>query len=246
MSMPSALFWTSFALAFPQALWVRQRAPRFAEAGGLSVGEAGDSGPRRIRLLAVGDSIIAGVGARTLDRALVGQLAVSLAAHFQAVVEWQAFGKSGADARAISNRLPPAPHPSIDLVLVSVGVNDAIGLNSSRRFRRDLKILLQSLQTAAPGALLVFVGLPPLGIFPLLPQPLRAVFGLRATQFDAHLKQILAAQERVLYVPVQFSGDPALFSADGFHPSEAGYTKFAQIIAKAVADSGLLAASAEI
>ena len=60
--MRNLLFWGLFPLLIPQALWVRKTAPRTAPAAGPRSGTVGDGRP--IRLVGVGDSIIAGVGAR--------------------------------------------------------------------------------------------------------------------------------------------------------------------------------------
>jgi lysophospholipase L1-like esterase len=47
-----------------------------------------------MHLVGVGDSIIAGVGAPTLDDALVGQTARALADRLSAEFHWQAFGRT--------------------------------------------------------------------------------------------------------------------------------------------------------
>ena len=89
----SVLFWIILPLLIPQALYARRTAPRFAPAGGPATGTLGEGEPRR--LLAIGDSIIAGVGASTLSKALVGQTAAALATSQRCRVHWQALGVSG-------------------------------------------------------------------------------------------------------------------------------------------------------
>jgi lysophospholipase L1-like esterase len=59
--------------------------------------------------------------------------------------------------------------------------------------------------------------------FPALPQPLRAVFGLRSAALDAAAAS-LAALPGVGHVPMPAALlDPDIFAADRFHPGPAGY-----------------------
>ena len=153
-------------------------------------------GHSQIRLLAIGDSIIAGVGAKTLEKALVGRTAERLAQTAGARVVWTAKGKNGVTSRYIARRLLPrvadkAENSPFDAILVSAGVNDVISLHSLGRWRRDIDALLTALAGRWPEAVIAMSGLPPMNHFPTLPQPLRAVFGMRARDFDRTLREIL-------------------------------------------------------
>ena len=204
--MQRALFWTSLPFMAPQALWVRKTATRFADAAGPRVGSAG-SGPRR-RLVAVGDSIIAGVGAPTLDQALVGQTAAALAQRFEVRVDWWAFGTTGERSGGLLERLVPAlPDLDADFVIVSMGVNDVTGLSTTRRFRGNMRGALDGLRRRYPRAAIAVAGLPPLGVFPLLPQPLRACLGLRAAILDGVLGKIVADVAGAAFVAVHTGAD---------------------------------------
>lgn len=231
-------FWSLFALLLPQAIWVRKTAPRFPAADGESTGEAGH-GSNTIRLLAIGDSIIAGVGARTLANALVGQAAASLAQTAGARVTWNAEGKSGATSRYITKRLLPrvadAPEEyAFDAILVSAGVNDVISLHGLARWRKDVEALLAALTNRWPDAVIAFSGLPPMNHFPALPQPLRALFGLRARQFDQVLREALGGRAETVHIPLAFEARPGSFCDDGFHPSEQSYREFGQMAAERI------------
>lgn len=227
-------FGSLIALLFPQALWVRRTAPRFPAAAGGSTGETGQ-GASTIRLLAVGDSIIAGVGARTLRHALVGQTAAHLARATRARVAWTACGRIGATSRNIEQRLlPQIEGDSFDAILVSTGVNDVISLHGLERWRNDLEALLNALSVRWPEAVISFSGLPPMQHFPALPQPLRAVFGLRARQFDQELRRLLEHYPQASHVPLDFEALPGSFSDDGFHPSERSYAEFGAMAEKSI------------
>ena len=228
--MKNLLFWTAFPFLIPQALYVRSTAPRFAPAGGPREGHVGDGD--EIRLLAIGDSIVAGVGASELSRALVGQTARALAGSRRCRVSWRALGVSGYDsAKVLEHLVPDLPDETFDYVVISVGVNDVTGLTTTRQWRRNLSRLLRALHARYPTAKIALAGLPPLHGFPLLPQPLRAVFGLRAREFDEIAREVAIANQNAFHIPLDFEPDPEKFSPDGYHPSEESYVEFGQHMA---------------
>ena len=233
--MKSLLFWIAFPFLIPQALYVRSTAPRFAPAGGPKEGYVGDGD--EVHLLALGDSMIAGVGASELSRALVGQTARALAGSRRCRVAWRAVGVSGYDsAKVLEYLVPGLPDQTFDFVVVSVGVNDVTGLTTTRRWRRNLSRLLQALHVRYPMAKIALAGLPPMHGFPLLPQPLRAVFGMRAQTFDEIAREVAVANQNAFNIPIYFEPDPEKFSPDGYHPSEESYVEFGQHMAERLVD----------
>lgn len=229
------MFWIVFPFLLPQALYVRRTAPRFAAAGGPSEGSSGDG--KQMRLLAVGDSIIAGVGASELSKALVGQTATAIAASLNCCVSWQALGVSGYDSTKILDRLlPELPDVAVDYIIVSVGVNDITGLTRLRKWRQNLSLLLDKLQAHSPNAVIAIAGMPPLHEFPLLPQPLRAYFGMRGRSFDEVARKVIDRLPNSVHVPLDVESDPSKFAPDGYHPSEESYAEFGRYMA-----DGLLA-----
>ncbi|NNF48756.1 MAG: SGNH/GDSL hydrolase family protein [Woeseiaceae bacterium] len=237
--MRNLLFWIAFPFLIPQALYVRRNAPRFAPAGGPSEGSVGSG--EQVHLLAIGDSIIAGVGATELSKALVGQTATALADSRNCRVSWRAFGVSGYDsARVLERIVPRLPDVAFDYIIVSVGVNDVTGLSTVRQWRRNLTRVLGTLQAHSPNALVAVAGIPPLHGFPLLPQPLRAAFGMRGRALDEVAKKVVNKGENSLHVPLEFEPDPSKFAPDGYHPSEESYTLFGRHMAE-----GLLAMEAK-
>jgi lysophospholipase L1-like esterase len=235
--MKNLLFWLLFPFLLPQALYVRKTAPRFAVAAGPREGSVGNGS--ETRLLAIGDSIIAGVGASVLSKAMVGQTATALAAAENCRVSWTALGESGYTSFSVLERLvPKLPDAAVDYIVVSVGVNDVTGLTSVSKWRYNLSLLLEKLQTHSPNAVIAVAGLPPLHGFPLLPQPLRAVLGMRARTLDEAARTVVGSFDNSVHIPLDFDPDPSKFSADGYHPSEESYVEFGRYMA-----DGILAAS---
>lgn len=228
--MKNVLFWGVVPFLLPQALYVRKTAPRFAPAGGPSEGMWGNG--TRTRLLAVGDSIIAGVGASELSKALVGQTAAAIAASLNCCVSWQAHGISGYNSTKILDHLLPAlPDVTADYIIVSVGVNDITGLTTLRKWRQNLSLLLDKLHAHSPDAVIAVAGMPPMHVFPLLPQPLRATFGMRSRSFDEVAKKVVEGLPKAVHVPLDFEPEPHKFSPDGYHPSEDSYVEFGRYMA---------------
>ena len=188
-----------------------------------------------LTLHAVGDSIIAGVGASDYSRALVGRTAEILSRRLERSVDWSARGRIGAQSADLLSdligRMEPGP---ADVVLVSVGVNDVTGLRRTTAWVRNVESIIERLREHSPDAVIAFAGLPPLSGFPLLPQPLRAVIGMRGQTFDQAARDVVAQHDRVVYVPLDFETSPEQFADDGFHPSEESYIEFGATVADAV------------
>ncbi|MEM6757918.1 MAG: SGNH/GDSL hydrolase family protein [Pseudomonadota bacterium] len=220
-------------LIAPQALWVAARASRLPEAAGPRSGEIGQGDP--LRLLILGDSSAAGVGVDFQDQALAGQLTRLLAPYHQ--VSWQVHAVSGATVASTRRRMRATDVAAADVAVVALGVNDTKNGVSTARWRTGYADLLTTLR-AEFGIRHVYVsGLPPLGEFPLLPQPLRGVLGRRSDHFDRVLKELCATQADVTYVPLNLQMDTTKMASDGFHPGSEVYAAWAALIAQRIVGS---------
>ena len=233
--MQSLLFWGLLPFILPQAIYVRKTAPRFSGAAGPLSGAVGSG--KNHSLIAIGDSIIAGVGATTLAKALVGRTAEKLSFLLDCKITWEAIGAIGAVSQQIIERLvPQLPHKQPDFMVVSVGVNDVTSLSSVARWRQNLARLLKALSAYAPAAVIAVAGIPPLKGFPILPQPMRALFGIRGETFDRVARAEIGRHKNVIHVPLDFDPAPHMFSADGFHPSEESYQWFGEMMAQGITE----------
>ena len=202
-------------VALAQGLWVRQTTPRLPPARGHR-GRSGE-GPDSIRVTGVGDSIIAGVGVDEQRHALVGQFARRLHERTRHPVEWQAVGFNGATsaevARSIAQRVPGA-----DVYLLSVGVNDVTHAVSVRKFAGNVASLAATLRSRSAAATILFVGIPPLAMFPALPWPLGALLGERARRLQAAARATLTGENAFCF-DFPESRPAGGFAPDGFHPA---------------------------
>lgn len=223
-------FWALLPVTAGQGLWLRSRALRLPGAAGPREGVVGQG--EDFHLLAVGDSIIDGVGSGLIEASLPVQFAAALAETSGRRVHWCADGASGDTVRDLIARLGSLRRDGpVDLVLVSIGVNDVTGLNSTRRWRRSLHTLLGIIHGRWPSARVVFAGLPPMADFPLPPQPLRWSLGLRAATFDRIAREVVSGYPEAAHVPTRIDPQQHDFCEDGFHPSAESCTLWARELA---------------
>ena len=103
-----------------QAVITKWRTPNLSEPPGPREGITGEGPP--IRLLVIGDSAAAGVGADHQDEALAGQLVKRLAGHF--CVDWKLEAVTGATTASTLKSLTHLGEGKYDVVVTSLGVND--------------------------------------------------------------------------------------------------------------------------
>ena len=230
-----ALFWPALGVLAPQALRLRRDAPRFAPATGPTAGQIAGASPA-LRVLGIGDSIVAGVGLSATTETMPVRVAHALGSASGRAVSWTLLGESGRSSAGVVSRLLPQLSPeAYTHVIVSVGVNDVTGPRRTEAWRSSVDALARGLRAHSPDAAIVFAGLPPLHRFPLLPEPLRAVLGARAKAFDAALAAACETMVGVYHVPTAFEPEPSRFAADGYHPNAESHAIWGAQIAGALA-----------
>ena len=213
-------FWLFLPLSALQGLWLRYSATRLPEATGDRTGVNGQGA--KLQLLAMGDSIIAGVGTGSMDRSMPVQFARALAEDRACSVHWRVEGKNGADISDLRQRISNLDQDQqADVILISIGVNNVTGLSSTRQWRIQFNALVVELKRKWPQALVIFAGLPPMGRFPLPPQPLRFTLGHRAATLDNIAAEVISQQANMLHIPTDMDPVHQEFCEDGFHPSAA-------------------------
>ena len=217
-----------------QAKAAVRRAPRLAVPPGPPHGVAGDGEPRR-RLLVIGESTAAGIGAIEHARALSGFLAAETTSRLGGTVAWTVRGQSGATARRVLTEMLPAGQEPFDLIVLTVGINDLFDLRTLRDWAADLRPLVEALTGESGRTRVIVSGMPPVDRIPAVPQPLRFVVAGRARAMDRITRRISAACGAT-YVPISLPRGCGreLYATDGFHPSEAGYREWARMIAEAI------------
>lgn len=207
-----------------QGRHVRRVTPRLPEPEGSRSGVAGQ-GPI-LRLLLAGDSAAAGVGVSHQDQALCGQLVRRLSPH--RTVQWHLMAVNGLDSPGLVQMLEDAPNQPFDVVVISMGVNDATGLRPPHEWLKWQHRLAHVVDKRFAPSLLVHNAVPPMHAFTALPQPLRWFMGRWAREMNHHLETALQREKRrtIHQFPVATAAEG--LAIDGFHPGENGYALWAQ------------------
>lgn len=216
-----------------QGIVTRRSVPRLPEPPGARDGETGEGRP--LRLLILGDSAAAGVGASHQDQALLGQVVRTLRANSR--VTWSLQARNGNTTSTVLELLKSQPAQTYDVVVTSLGVNDVTSLVSAHKWRQQQAELRDILKQKYGAGLIIVSGLPPMHGFPALPQPLRWMLGTRATRFNRYLEADVAADDSTIFLDLRFTSDVSLMASDGFHPGPGVYAEWGQRVAAVIANA---------
>ncbi len=226
-------------LLFAQGKYVRRVIPRMPHAPEPWSGST--PGPQPLRVLGLGDSTIAGVGVSDAMHGLTAQFSIALGAELSRGVSWRSVGQSGATTKDILQRfLPPALEKPADILLVSIGTNDAKNLKPLRATIARFERLVNVLREGHPKAVMLFSSLPAFHLFPSLPEPLRGILYRHAQAIERSVRPLIEARSFAFMSPPPSRYSDAFFAEDGFHPSVDGYRDWAQFALRDALERGAL------
>lgn len=138
-------------------------------------------------------------------------------------VSFELAAKSGAKTEDALGLLKDLHHAHYDIAITALGVNDVTKGISLRKWLRLQTALLDQLAQQSGTRQIIVSGLPPVGQFPLLPNPLRWVLGRQSARFDRHLHAVVAGRPNCASVTIDLGLDKGNMAADGFHPGASVY-----------------------
>ncbi len=182
------------------------------------------------RLLVIGDSSAAGVGAATQCDALAQQTAIALALQLQRPVAWQLIAQSGVNTAQALALFEQSEAQPADAVLFALGVNDATSQVNAMQYIANTQKLWLAVQAKTGAQSALFSGFPPVHDFPALPQPLRFYLGAWARWLDGALQRWTAQQEHGYCAIEATLGNASVadMADDGYHPGPRIYAAWAQ------------------
>jgi lysophospholipase L1-like esterase len=218
-------------LALAQGAVTRRRVPNLPAAAPPHRGLVPGTG-QLIRLLAIGESTVSGVGLASGEECVAATTARALARLTGRPIAWRAEGLSGATVRDARDQLLPriSPEPA-DLIIVAFGVNDAAAYRSPATFADDLAELVTAARGRVGDAAVVVGGVAPLNCFPALPWPLRNILGWRSFALQAAADRLSERLPRLVVERIP-TLEPDLFACDGFHPNRRAHTIWGEEIAE--------------
>lgn len=215
-----------------QGHFTRRKVGLLPDADGPNRGVAGD-GEQPAKLFVIGESTVAGLGARTHEFALAGQFAKHLSIKVCRPVEWSVIGKNGVTARrTIDELIPQMPDEEFDYILVGLGGNDVMKLSSPAKWRRDMTELLGLLRSKNPDATIFLSNCPMIKLSPVMPHPIKFILWELSKMHDANIRELSGELDRVFYYPQPVDVKLEGFFADGIHPSERGYADWSEAMMK--------------
>ena len=201
----------------------------------------GRYGPREgtsYRLVVLGDSSGAGLGAGSPESTVGALLATGLSNLTNRGVVLATMAVVGAQTRDLSAQVDRALQIRPHVVVIMIGANDVTHLRGIRRPVRELAQQVTRLRDE--GIEVVVATCPDLGTVRLFAQPLRGVAG-RMSHSMARAQGEAASAAGARVVPMasllgrEFGDRPHwYFSADRFHPSDEGYAAAAAAILPSV------------
>lgn len=212
---------------------VKRNTLRLAEPEGARQGCIGQGRP--LSILIVGDSAVAGVGVEQQDQALLGQLLACLQDHYQ--VTYQLHAKTGRTTAQLIRAVQALSIQKVDVVITSVGVNDVTRLMPVSLWMQQQKRLYAVIQNKFNPQLILAASVPPMHLFPALPQPMAWLLGEYAKQMNQQLQAYVHSQSQMLYLDYdleQYQAMNLTMAKDGFHPSQEIYAFWARAMAEKI------------
>jgi lysophospholipase L1-like esterase len=184
----------------------------------------------------LGDSIAYGQGAARAADTAGARLAASLS-EAGITADVRTFAVPGARSQALPGQVRSATAWGPDLALIIIGANDLTHFVPPQQAAAHLGDAVRTLRAA--GAEVVVAPAPDLSVVPWVPPQARLmVRAASETLRQAQTRAAIEAGARVADIngstATGFAVDAALFSADRFHPSSAGYEVIATALAPAV------------
>jgi lysophospholipase L1-like esterase len=220
-----------------QGRQLRRMALRLPEAAGDRAGVVLNEGARsELTLLFVGDSTMAGVGVQDQTPALAFQVASIVSYRLGRSVRWQLLAKSALNTRQALEFVKEHGLLPADMLVTCLGVNDVASQSTPHQFFTAFEALIQGILQRVGAQYAVICGLPPMHLFPVVPEPLRWYLGKCADLLDEHLRRSIAPQRNIAYLSTRWSFDPKEMAPDGYHPGESLYGKWAGLVADQIVD----------
>lgn len=209
---------------------VKKKTLRLPEPAGEREGLIGQGKP--LSILIVGDSAAAGVGVDHQEDALTGAILSQLQQDYQ--IRWKLQAKSGDTTSNVIRVLEKIPAEHYDVVVTSVGVNDVTKLIPADVWIKKQQKLYQAIESRFSPELIIAAGVPPMNMFPALPNPLAWLFGRYAKAMNFELEKFVSKKANMQWIEYDIKQYQALnleMAQDGFHPSKEVYTLWGQEVA---------------
>ena len=192
---------------------------------------------KALSILIVGDSAAAGVGVTSQKDALTGVILSALSPDY--TVTWKLQAKTGDTTSKVTRALDEIKAEHYDVVVTSVGVNDVTKLMPADVWIKKQQKFYHSIEQKFSPNLIIAAGVPPMHMFPALPNPLAWLFGQYAKKMNQQLAQFIQKKTNMDWIEYDLEQYKKLnldMAKDGFHPSKEVYALWGQQVAAKIRD----------
>ena len=212
---------------------VKKNTLRLPEPEGSRQGMVGNGKP--LSILILGDSAAAGVGVQIQDDALLGAVLNQLQDGYE--ISYQLEATTGHTSGQVIQTVKNMSAQHFDVVITSVGVNDITKLTQPKDWIQKQQQLYAEINRKFMPELVIAFGVPPMNLFPALPNPLAWLFGQYAKGMNKNLAKFVQQQANMQWIEYDLERFKTLnleMAADGFHPSKEIYALWAEQVADKV------------
>ncbi len=179
------------------------------------------------RLLILGESTAAGVGASSVESTLAGNI-YRLFGEDCSVTN---LGKNGIRAGQVlpffSEKLK-AEKTQTDGIFLFLGANDCFQLTNPTEYHRSLVKLISSLESDFNPSWIYLADIPPVHLFPAFPAMLQSYLKSQREFLREKMKQIAHGNPKIIFDELDLNLPPEFFCEDLVHPSDIGYRAIAE------------------
>lgn len=194
--------------------------------------------PEVSKLLILGESTAAGVGAKSTEE--------TLANHFYRLFDQQHtifnLGKNGIRAKELwpyFHRKLEKEQGEISGILLFIGANDCFKLTSPSDFSLALQRLIEALKSKFNPDWFYLADIPPVQDFPAFPPVLKYYLKNQRKFLCQEMETLAASDPQIIFKKISLSLDSDFFCEDLVHPSGKGYQAIAKFSFDSISKSGL-------
>lgn len=199
------------------------------------------SGPARLSMVVLGDSLASGFGASVHENGLAHRIFHQLRAQRPSSTYANLAVPHSTMGDVLRHQVPKLHGLQADLVLLIAGANDLRYTHNTFVFARRFRHLLGAVHDAAPEALVVAGGMPDvtqtIGVPPLLKPAILRI----CTRLNETMRRIVAQYEDCFVDLFTFTNAPLqaahlYMCEDGYHPNDFGYAEISERAYPAIAE----------
>jgi lysophospholipase L1-like esterase len=184
------------------------------------------------KLLIIGESTAAGVGASSKETTFASQIFKHTGEKF-AITNIGENGLKAENLQGLYKKLEGEIGNSFSKAIILIGANDCFKLTSPWKFKRELEIFSLFLIKEKNVENITIPLIPPVHEFPLLPAIMRFFLGWHRNILTAELESLEKSVSQISFDNHKSKTSEVFYSEDGIHPSDYGY----ELIALAIAEN---------